>query len=238
MRVTDMSARPTLAAKCSGAIVCLSAMALSSLIGILSITVSTLAYAGQFNHVLNVGDAAPAWNGLEGTDGKKHDYDELASAKFVIVAFTCNSCPYAVDVEDRLIDLSRKAAQLGGALVAINVNTIEADALPAMKDKAKTKRFDFTYLYDPTQEIAKAYGAKTTPEFYLLDADRKVIYMGSLDDSPDGTKVKERYLETAIGDLLSDAQPEVSETVPIGCRIRFARTARTRSKATQPSAKP
>lgn len=228
-----MTARPTLATKGSGATACLSAMARCFLMGILSITASTAAHAGQFNQVLSVGDVAPAWNGLEGTDGKKHDYDELASAKFVIVAFTCNSCPYAVDAEDRLIDLSRKAAQLGGTLVAINVNTIEADALPAMKNKAKTKRFDFTYLYDPTQEIAKAYGAKTTPEFYLLDAKRKVIYMGSLDDSPDGAKVKERYLEIAIGDLLSDAQPKISETVPIGCRIRFARSSRTRVKPVQ-----
>lgn len=179
---------------------------------------------GQFNQVLSVGDVAPEWSELEGVDGKKHSYVDVASKKFVIVAFTCNSCPYAVDVEDRLMALSSKAKELGGALVVINVNTIEADAMPAMKEKSKDKGFAFPYLYDPTQGIANAFGAKTTPEFYVLAADRKVVYMGSLDDSPDGKTVAKRYVESAIDAVLASQGPVVVETVPIGCRIRFART--------------
>ena len=186
------------------------------------------AHAGQFNLLLNIGDEAPAWKDLDGTDGKKHSYADVSSAKFVVVAFTCNSCPYAVDVEQRLIALSDKAMELGGVLVAINVNTIEEDALPAMQEKSKTQKFNFAYLYDPTQEIAKAFGAKTTPEFYVLDTNRRITYMGSLDDSPDGRAVTKRYVETAIGDLLSNNTPAVSETIPIGCRIRFARPVRQR----------
>jgi len=179
---------------------------------------------GQFNQVLSVGDVAPEWSELEGVDGKKHSYVDVASKKFVIVAFTCNSCPYAVDVEDRLMALSSKAKELGGALITINVNTIEADAMPAMKEKSKDKGFAFPYLYDPTQGIANAFGAKTTPEFYVLAADRKVVYMGSLDDSPDGKTVAKRYVESAVDAILRSQAPEVVETVPIGCRIRFART--------------
>jgi len=179
---------------------------------------------GQFNQVLSVGDVAPEWSELEGVDGKKHSYVDVASKKFVIVAFTCNSCPYAVDVEDRLMALSSKAKELGGALITINVNTIEADAMPAMKEKSKDKGFAFPYLYDPTQGIANAFGAKTTPEFYVLAADRKVVYMGSLDDSPDGKTVAKRYVESAIDAVLASQGPVVVETVPIGCRIRFART--------------
>lgn len=186
-------------------------------------TVAT-ALGGQFNQVLSVGDTAPAWSDLEGVDGQRHSYDDVATTTFVVVVFTCNSCPYAVDVEDRLIALSLKAKELGGALVAINVNTIEADAMPAMQEKAQEKTFDFPYLYDPTQAIAKAFGAKTTPEFYVLGPNRKLAYMGSLDDSPDGKSVTKKYVESAIDAVLARKTTEVIETVPIGCRIRLAKT--------------
>ncbi|MGV3486146.1 MAG: thioredoxin family protein [Planctomycetaceae bacterium] len=179
--------------------------------------------AGEFNRILDVGSQAPAWENLEGVDGKQHSYNEVASSRFVIVAFTCNSCPYAVDAEDRLVALSKKAAEQGGVLVAVNVNTIEEDALPAMRQRAQEKAFDFAYLYDPTQQIAKQFGATTTPEFYVLGPDRKVVYMGSLDDSPDGKAVTKRYVEQAMAAVVDAKQPEVSETVPIGCRIRFVR---------------
>jgi peroxiredoxin len=203
-------------------------MSLRLMLFLMLCTTMGVVKAGQFNLLLNVGDVAPAWENLEGVDGQRHHYGEVSTSKFVVVVFTCNSCPYAVDAEDRLVALSTKVKELGGALVAINVNTIDEDAMPAMKEKAKEKKFDFDYLYDPTQAIAKAFGAKTTPEFYVLDAERKVIYMGSLDDSPDGKAVTKRYVETAIGDLLSDHTPAVAETIPIGCRIRFARTQRKR----------
>jgi peroxiredoxin len=189
--------------------------------------------SGEFNRVLSIGDQAPAWQSLEGTDGEKHSSTDVADAAFVVVAFTCNSCPYASDAEDRLIALSKKAIELGGVLVAINVNTIEEDSLPAMRTKAEQRKFEFRYLYDPSQNIAKAFGATTTPEFFVLGADRKVVYMGSLDDSPDGTAVTKRYVETAIADVVEVRSPEVAETIPIGCRIRFARV-RERSRAVKP----
>jgi peroxiredoxin len=200
-----------------------------------AIVVSSMVFpctdAGEFNRVLSIGDLAPAWDKLEGVDGELHRYEDIADAAFVIVAFTCNSCPYAVDAEDRLVALSKKAIELGGVLVAINVNTIEEDALPAMREKASERHFDFAYLYDPTQKIAVDFGAKSTPEFYVLGPGRKVVYMGALDDSPDGTAVTKRHVETAIADLVEGRLPAISETVPIGCRIRFARTRGTQSQA-------
>ncbi len=182
-----------------------------------------MAAAGEFNRVLSIGDFAPTWRNLEGVDGERHSSEDLDEARFVVVVFTCNSCPYAQDIEDRLIALSARTQELGGALVAINVNSIEKDALPAMREKAEKKSFNFAYLYDPSQAISKAFGATTTPEFFLLDESRKVAYMGALDDSPDGRAVGQKYLETAIGDLVEKRQPVLSETVPIGCRIRVIR---------------
>lgn len=183
--------------------------------------------AGEFNQVLNIGDMAPAWNDLPGVDERPHSLADLQKEKVVVVVFTCNSCPYAVDVEDRLIALQKEYSSRGVALVAINVNKVKEDLLPAMKETATEKGFKFPYLFDESQKIAIDYGAKYTPEFFVLDQQRKIVYMGSLDDSPDGKKVSKRYVHLAVEAAIAGAKPDVTETVPIGCRVRFERQRRT-----------
>lgn len=189
---------------------------------------SGVAGAGEFNRVLDLGVVAPKWSGLAGTDGENHSFDDYSGDKILVVAFTCNSCPYAVDVQNRMIELQDWLNERGGQLVAINVNKVDEDLLPKMKERSDDAGFNFPYLFDGTQEIARQYGATTTPEFYVLDADRKVRYMGSLDDSPDGTSVGTGYLREAINAVLSSQEVLKGETVPIGCRIRFERTRRGR----------
>ena len=187
-------------------------------------------YAGEYNPDKNIGDDAPAWKDLPGVDGKLHSLDSLTDRKAIVVAFTCNSCPYAIDAENRLIALDKFCKDRDVALVAINVNKVAGDLLPAMKDRAKEKKFTFPYLFDESQQIAKQYGARYTPEFFVLDAKRKIAYMGSLDDSPDGKAVKVKHVESAIESALAGKPTAVAETVPIGCRIRFDRVRRTRKK--------
>ena len=184
--------------------------------------------AGEFNQVLSIGDAAPLWTDLPGVDGITHSLADLEKSRAVVVVFTCNSCPYAVDAEDRMIALNEKYSSKGVTLVAINVNKVEDDLLPAMKRKADEKKFAFRYLFDESQKIATDFGAKYTPEFFVLDAERKVVYMGAMDDSPDGKNVTKRYVEAAIEATLNDQKPEVIETAPIGCRIRMERERRIR----------
>ncbi len=186
------------------------------------------AEAGKYNTTVDIGDKAAAWTDLQGTEGEQHSLQSVADAKAVVVAFTCNSCPYAVDVEDRLNTFTKQYADKGVAVVAINVNTIEADKMPAMKQRDQEKGFVYPYLWDPSQETAKAYGAKYTPQFFVLDQDRKIVYMGSFDDSPDGKNVTETYVADAVDAVLSGEKVETSETVPIGCRIRFERQRRGR----------
>ncbi len=188
------------------------------------------ATAGEFNSVLDIGDPAPHWTNLPTTDGKTSSLGDLREAKVIVVAFTCNSCPYAVDVEQRLIELTKHYADSSVVVVAVNVNTIEDDAMPAMKAKAKAESFPFTYAFDDTQRIARDYGAKYTPEFFVLDQRRRVAYMGSLDDSPDGRNVTQRYVQNAIDGLLAGKAFSVTETVPVGCRIRMERQHRSRKK--------
>lgn len=178
------------------------------------------AQAGEFNEKLSIGDAAPAWKDLPGTDDKSHSLADLPADKLVAVVFTCNSCPVAAGYEDRLIAFAnRRAAEV--AVVAINVNKIPEDSLEKMKERATDRKFPFTYLFDATQQIARDYGAGTTPEVLLLDHDRKVVYMGAIDDSSDADKVTVQYLDQAVDALLAGQQPTTAETSPHGCRIRF-----------------
>lgn len=184
--------------------------------------------AGQFNEKLGIGDAAPAWTDLPGTDGKKHSLADLQGKEFVVVVFTCNSCPVAVGYEDRIIALAKKYAGPDSrvAIVAINVNTIPEDRLDKMTERAKEKGFRFPYLYDETQKIAKDFGATSTPEFFVLNKDRKVIYMGAMDDRNKQADVKTNYLDAALTAVLKGEKIAKAETQARGCAIRFARKRR------------
>jgi peroxiredoxin len=105
--------------------------------------------------------------------------------------------------------------------VAINVNKIPEDSLEKMQERATDKEFPFAYLFDASQQIAKDYGAQSTPEVILLDRDRKVAYMGAFDDSTDASKVAVKYLDAAVDAVLAGNPPETKETYPHGCRIRY-----------------
>lgn len=183
---------------------------------------------GEFNEVLSIGDTAPAWKGLPGTDGKLHSLTDLQSCEVVVVVFTCVSCPTAVDYEARIDALTAKYAGPEGkvAVVPICVNQVAADKLPALTKRVADKGFHFHYLYDESQKIAKDFGAIFTPEFYVFDKSRKLIYMGALDDSTDPEKVTLRYVEDAIAAALKGEKPTVSETIARGCRVRYARERR------------
>lgn len=182
----------------------------------------TLSTAGEFNKKLKIGDAAPQWKDLPGTDGKKHSFEELKGKKLALVVFTCNSCPCAEGYEDRILRFAEKYKE-SVAVVAVNVNTITEDKLDKMKAKAEAKKFAFAYLYDESQAIAKDYGATYTPEFFLLDQDRKIAYMGAMDDKNEEKDAKVNFLNNAVEALLKGGKVETAETLGRGCLIRYAR---------------
>jgi len=178
--------------------------------------------AGEFNKKLSIGDAAPAWKDLPGVDGKKHALADLKDKPFVVLVFTCNSCPIAVDYEDRIIAFTKKYDGKV-AVVAVNVNVIEQDKLPKMVERSKEKGFNFPYLFDESQQIAKDYGASYTPEFFVLDKDRKIAYLGAMDDTSTAANVKVRFLDDALDALLKGEKPAKGETLARGCLIRWNR---------------
>ncbi|MCA9246339.1 MAG: thioredoxin family protein [Planctomycetales bacterium] len=183
------------------------------------------AAAGKYNPTLSIGDDAPAWTNLPGVDGKRHSLADLKEKDLVVVVFTCNSCDVATEYEDRILDFTRRYCDPEGrvAMVAINVNLIEEDSLPQMKKRAESRGFPFPYLFDETQQIARDYGAVFTPEFFVLDKERRIAYMGGMDDASDAKFVEQRYLAPAIEALLEGKQPVVTETVAIGCTVRYSR---------------
>ena len=190
-----------------------------------------VASAGKYNPVLKIGDPAPEWSGLEGVDGKQHALKDLADKEVIVIGFICNTCDYAKDCEERLIALAERFEAEGGkcALVAINPNLIKGDLLPAMQERAKLREFNFLYAHDgPRQETAKSYGITYTPEFVVLDKERKVVYLGALDDDPEGKNVKTKYVEDAVAAALAAKLPMTTETPARGCAVR--KPPRTRAK--------
>lgn len=186
---------------------------------------SSIVGAGEYNEVLSIGDAAPAWTDLPGVDGKRHSLVDLKSKRAVVVIFTCVTCPTAVDYEERIQDLTKRFGGTEGpaAVVAICVNRTDGDRLPALTARAKEKQFAFDYLYDESQEIAQKFGAVFTPEFYVLDGERRVVYMGAMDDRTDAAAVTQRYVEQALASILDGKPLAVKETPARGCRVRYQR---------------
>lgn len=170
---------------------------------------------------LAVGDAAPAWKALKGIDDKDHSLKDLAKAKAVVVIFTCDHCPVARAYEDRLTEFAKEYKDKGVELVAINVSLGEADNLKMMKEQAKEKGFNFTYLVDPTQDTGRAYGATVTPHVFVIDGKHKVAYMGAFDDSQNAEQVKKHYVREAVDSILEGKSPEVAVSKQFGCGIGY-----------------
>ena len=174
---------------------------------------------------LKIGDVAPDWKVLPGTDDKKHSLADLHENRVIVLVFTCNSCPYSVDYEDRIIALRKKYAdhKEGVVVVAINSSRKPAESLDKMKERAKDKEFPFAYLVDESQQVAEAHGAGTTPEFFVLNEDRHLVYKGALDDKTDAAQVQVKYVELAIEAALKGELPETREVPARGCAIRYQR---------------
>jgi len=194
-----------------------------ALSGALLLTTSALLPGG-----LGIGDQAPDFK-LKNVDGKLYSLAGIVGAdgkapKGYIVTFTCNTCPFAKMYEDRLIDLHNEMAPRGWPVVAIQPNdpAIQpGDSFGQMQQRAKEKGFPFLYLLDEGQTVYPAYGAERTPHVFLLDADRKVRYIGAIDDNPQNADaVKRKYVEEAIAAVEAGEEVDVKTTKAIGCSIK------------------
>lgn len=178
--------------------------------------------AGKFNKVLSVGDASPGWADIIGTDDARHALADYADKQALVVVFTCNHCPVAQACEERLITLQRDYGPRGVQLLAVNVNNLDEDKLEPMKTRAAERNYNFPYLYDPTQKIARDFGASVTPQVFVLDAQRRVAYMGALDDNAlSPSEVEQHYVRDALDAVLAGKTPPSGETKAKGCGIKY-----------------
>ncbi|MFL0352206.1 thioredoxin family protein [Xanthomarina sp. GH4-25] len=173
-----------------------------------------------------VGDIATDFN-LENVDGNMVSLSNYPESKGFIIIFTCNTCPYAVAYEDRVVALNKKYAALGYPVIAIMPNSPTAspgDNMDAMKARAKAKGFNFPYLLDKGQKVYPEYGASRTPHVYVLQKTNKgnqVKYIGAIDDNYQHPEsVNQKYVENAVDALLAGKPIQETHTRAIGCTIK------------------
>jgi peroxiredoxin len=176
--------------------------------------------------MMPLGTAAPAFD-LPEVMGERIALDALAGAP-LLVMFLCNHCPYVKHVRSELASLGRDYQARGVAVVAISSNDASAypaDSFERMREEKQAAGYSFPYLYDETQDIARAYGAACTPDFFVFDAGRRLVYRGQLDDSRpgNGQPVTGRDLRAAL-DAVLDGRPASADQRPsLGCNIKWKR---------------
>jgi peroxiredoxin len=183
------------------------------------------AFAGKYNTAVSVGDKAPDISGIPAVLNGEDTSVSLSDIKedVVVVVFLANHCPWVLKNEDRLIDLVNDYKDKGVKVVALSVSRQEQDKIPGIKTYTKEKKANYIYGYDETQAVGKAYGATNTPQYFVLDKDRKIRYMGALDDSPAGDKVNKTYVRDAITAIQKGEAPPVEETQHPGCGIQYSK---------------
>ena len=176
--------------------------------------------------MLTLGTTAPPFSLRDVVHGQAYSLDSFADKTALLVMFICQHCPYVVHVQEELGGLGRDYRNTGLGMIAISSNDpvgYPDDAPPQLKEMALRLDFTFPFCHDETQEVAKAYRAACTPEFYLFDRDRRLAYHGQLDESRPGNNkpVTGRDLRSAIQAVLAGKPVDGNQRPSIGCSIKW-----------------
>jgi peroxiredoxin len=177
--------------------------------------------------MLKLGTKAPEFNLLDVVSGKTVSLKDFKNKKALLVMFICRHCPFVSHVQNEVAQIGKDCQDKDIGIVAISANDIGShpgDSPENLKKQAQELGFTFPYLYDETQEVAKAYTAACTPDFFLFDKDRKLVYRGQLDDSRPGkvwVKVDGKDLRAAIEAVLSGGQVNPDQKPSAGCNIKW-----------------
>ncbi|NDB78957.1 thioredoxin family protein [archaeon] len=163
---------------------------------------------------------------LLGTDGKYHNSKNYENSKLLAIIFSCNHCPYVVASEREFIQIQSEYRQFGLQIIAINSNApnldYPGDSYENMKKRAEEKQFNFPYLIDDDQSLAKDYGATRTPEIFLFNENRNLIYKGRINDNPMKHNEITRYdFQEAIKEAIKNNDISIAELPALGCSIKF-----------------
>ena len=176
--------------------------------------------------MLELGTSAPWFLLPDTVSGKQISLDDIASGKATVVMFICNHCPYVIHVKPEIARLAKEYQQKGVSFVAISSNDVEQypeDGPEKMKAFAEEAGFDFPYLYDASQEVAKAYAAACTPDFYVFDSEHKLVYRGRLDESrpKNDAPLTGKDLRAALDALLENRPFSDVQYPSAGCNIKW-----------------
>jgi thiol-disulfide isomerase/thioredoxin len=187
--------------------------------------VGAAAFAGKYNSVISVGDKAPDFSGVPAVENGEQTSLTLSDIKepVVVVVFLANHCPVVRQYEDRVIDFTKDYKGKGVKVVGIAVSQNEGDKLPGIKDYMKENKSNYIYGYDESQAVGKAYGATKTPQFFVLDKERKIRYTGAMDNSQREDKVTKTYLRDAVDAVLKGETVPVEETRAQGCGVQYSK---------------
>jgi peroxiredoxin len=172
---------------------------------------------------VSVIETAPIFD-LPGVDGRNHSLDEYTDVPVLVLVQSCNHCPYVLAWEGRINALQRQYGDRGVRIVAISSN--DADSYPAdsfenMVEHAREAGYTFDYLYDESQDVARALGSERTPEAFVFDADRRLVYHGAVDDNREESEATTHYLRDAIEAALAGETPPIADTAPVGCTVKW-----------------
>jgi len=170
--------------------------------------------------VIAIGERAPSFS-LPDTEGTAHALDGHAAT---VVCFTCNHCPYALAWHERIIAVARDYAPLGARVLAINPNDAERyprDSYEAMQHRVAGEDWPTPYLHDASQDVARAFGAKVTPDVFVFDPGGRLRYRGAPDADYDRPSENAAWLRAALDATLSGRAPKPAETKPVGCSIKW-----------------
>jgi len=172
---------------------------------------------------VSVIETAPAFD-LPGVDGRNHSLEEYADATVLVLVQSCNHCPYVIAWEGRINALQREYADRGVKIVALSSNDPDAypaDSFDRMVEHARDAGYVIDYLYDESQDVARALGSERTPEVFVYDADRRLVYHGAVDDNREEDQATAHYLRDAIEAALGGETPAVTDTPAVGCTVKW-----------------
>ncbi len=173
---------------------------------------------------LKIGQKAPEFD-LPATDGKSYKLSDFNKVNFLVIFFSCNHCPYVTGSDETMRKTAEKFKEKGVKFIAINSNsknTYPEDDFPHMIQRMNEFKFPWIYLYDESQEVARAYGALRTPHFYVFNAERELVYTGRAVDHPkDTSRMTVNDLENALNELTSGKEITTPVTNPIGCNVKW-----------------
>ena len=188
-------------------------------------------FAGEYNSIMNIGDKMPEFKDLPAVDGSKLSSQQITESVVVLVSLA-NHCPWVKGMDQDLVKLAETFKDKDVRVIGFSVNHREDDRLPAMKTHAKEVGYNFTYIYDESQKLGRELGATRTPEYFVFDKNRKLVYTGLLYNSP--AKKNRRgevkhingeptvfYVQDAVNATLADKRVKTAETRAHGCSVKY-----------------